>query len=534
MKGTGRAITSLLLVASLVDLGGKCAVDAAEATVSAQAGTTGKAVRGDAGAIARLIDREIESAIAEENAKPGPIADDAEFLRRVALDLTGVIPSADRAAAFLDSSDPEKRTKLIDELLASPLYGRHLADIWEDLLFVRESTNKKLSSQPLADWLAGKFNAGTPWDKMVSELVTASGTQEENGATTFFIALRTPEKINDQVCRLLLGVQLQCAQCHDHPFTSWKRSDYWSMASFFSKTRAGGKKVGKGPAEVVNESGKGRKAPEPDSALDLPPKFLGGIRPKLDQSAPFRPTLAKWMTTPDNPYFARAIVNRIWAQLFGRGLVNPIDNLTDANDATHPELFDELTRDFAAGGFDLKALLGGICSSRAYQRASGPAHVPTQPGASYAAMTIKSMTPQQLYDSLFRVLGAQDNTRTERRQAARKGAGNTTRDAFVDFFRPGEGTDPTDYATGIPQVLRLLNSPQMNRATALVTELVTAGHKPARNVEQLYLATLSRRPTPTETDRLVTFVQSENKDAREAYTDLLWVLLNSSEFALNH
>src|SRR4029077_9462328 len=144
-------------------------------------------------------------------------------------------------------------------------------------------------------------------------LVTACGTQEENGAATFFIALRTPEKINDQVCRLLLGVQLQCAQCHDHPFTSWKRSDYWSMASFFSKTRAGGKKVGKGPAETVNESGKGRKAPDPDSALDLPPKFLGGIRPNLDQNAPFRPALAKWMTAPENPYFARALVNRVWA-----------------------------------------------------------------------------------------------------------------------------------------------------------------------------------------------------------------------------
>jgi hypothetical protein len=534
MKGTGRAIAWLLLVAALADLEGKRAVNAAEATVPGPSAAASKAARADAGAIARLIDREIENAIAEENAKPGPIADDAEFLRRVALDLTGVIPSAERAAAFLDSRDPEKRAKLIDELLASPLYGRHLADIWEDLLFVRDSTNKKLSSQPLAEWLAGKFNASTPWDKVVSELVTACGTQEENGATTFFIALRTPEKINDQVCRLLLGVQLQCAQCHDHPFTSWKRSDYWSMASFFSKTRAGGKKVGKGPAETVNESGKGRKAPDPDSALDLPPKFLGGIRPKLDESAPFRPALAKWMTAPENPYFARALVNRIWAQLFGRGLVNPVDNLTDENDATHPELFAELPRDFATGGFDLKTLLRGICSSRAYQRASGPAPSPTQPGAAYAAMTIKSMTPQQLYDSLFRVLGAQDETRAERRQAVRKGAGTTTRTAFVDFFRPGEGIDPTDYATGIPQVLRLMNSAQMNRVTAFVTELVKAGHTPARNVEQLYLATLSRCPTPAETDRLVAFVQNENQDAREAYTDLLWVLLNSSEFALNH
>ena len=137
-----------------------------------------------------------------------------------------------------------------------------MGDIWEDLLFVRESTNKKLRSQPLADWLAGKFNANTPWDQTVYDLVTACGTQEENGAATFFIALRTPDKMNDQVCRLLLGVQLQCAQCHDHPFTSWKRSDYWSMASFFSKVRAGGKKVGQGAGRERQRGGQGTQAPD--------------------------------------------------------------------------------------------------------------------------------------------------------------------------------------------------------------------------------------------------------------------------------
>src|SRR5262249_19618219 len=159
------------------------------------------------------------------------------------------------------------------------------------------------------EWLATNFNANTPWNKTVYDLITATGTQEQNGATTFFIALRTADKINDQVCRLLLGVQLQCAQCHDHPFTNWKRSDYWSIAAFLSKTRSGGKKVGIGAAENVNEMGKGRQAPDADSALDLPPKFLGGAQPSIDEKSPFRPVLAQWMTAPENPYFARAMIN---------------------------------------------------------------------------------------------------------------------------------------------------------------------------------------------------------------------------------
>jgi hypothetical protein len=485
-------------------------------------------------ALAGLVDRQIEQGLAAARIAPAPIADDSEFLRRVALDLTGVVPSADRASAFLDSNDPDKRARLVDELLASPLYGRHMADIWEDLLFVRESTNKKLRSEPLADWLARRFEDNTPWDRTVHDLVTACGTQEENGAATFFIALRTPDKMTDQVCRLLLGVQLQCAQCHDHPFTSWKRSDYWSMAAFFSKVRAGGKKVGKGPAEDVNEAKKGRKAPDLETALDLPPKFLGGAAPAVDEDAPLRPVLATWMTAPDNPYFARAMVNRVWAQLFGKGLVDPVDNISETSDASHPELFEELTRSFTASRFDLKALFRGLCNSRAYQRSSGPARDPARPAADYAQMAIKPMTPQQLHDSLQSLGGFQADSRAARRQMGKKGGGTTQRDAFVDFFRPGDGADPSEYSTGIPQVLRLMNAPQMNRVGTFVAELARSRSTPAQSVERLYLATFARRPTPAETDRLVAFLREDSPDAREAYTDLLWVLLNSSEFALNH
>jgi len=270
---------------------------------AADGGSKASPARGDSLALAKLIDERVDSRLAAAKVAAAPAADDAEFLRRVYLDLHGIIPTAEKAAAFLDDRDPGKRRKLIDHLLADPRYGRHMAEIWVKLLMVRDSTNRRLSDQPFTDWFTKKFNDNTSWDATVRELLTATGTQEENGASTFFIALRTPEKLNDQVSRLFMGVQLQCAQCHDHPFNGWKRDDYWSMAAFFSKVRAGGKKVGvpKLGVESVNESGMGKKAPLPDSALTRTPRFLGGGKPVVKAGEAYRPVLAKWLAAPREP-----------------------------------------------------------------------------------------------------------------------------------------------------------------------------------------------------------------------------------------
>lgn len=492
----------------------------------------------DTSALGRLIDERIDAGLAAANVPAGRAADDAEFLRRATLDLHGTIPSAGRVAAFLDSRDPQKRSKLIDELLADTQFGRHFGETWSNLLFVRESTNRQLRSEPLADWFARRFNDNTPWDKTVRDLITATGTQDENGAATFFISLRTPEKMNDQVCRVLLGVQLQCAQCHDHPFTGWKRSDYWSMAAFFTKVRAGGKKVGKGAPESVTEGSRGKKAPLPDSALNLPPKFLGGDAPKLKGDEPYRPALARWIIAPENPYFARATVNRVWSQFFGRGFITPVDNITDASSAAQPELYAALVSQFAAQGFDLKALVRGICNSRAYQRASDSATAGHEDDALYAQMMVRPMTPEQLYDSLAAVVGSTDDSpeapRRKRAAAKKKVGPASSRTKFVDFFQAPAGADPAEYPSGIPQVLRLMNSPELNRRPTLLGELDQPGRTTEQRIERLYLATLSRRPTAAEYARLAAYVREPGRTPREAYEDLLWVLLNSSEFSLNH
>jgi hypothetical protein len=488
----------------------------------------------DASALARQIDRAILERLVADKVTPAPLADDAEFLRRAYLDITGVIPPADKVVAFLDSKQTDKRARLIDELLASPAYGRHMADVWQELLMAQQDLlTQGLQLQPLADWFARDFNANTPWDQQVTELLTSTGTQEQSGANTFYLGHRSPDRVTDTVCRTLLGIQLQCAQCHDHPYTGWKRTEYWGMAAFFAKVDDGApKKLSKGPTPRIVEASTVLKKRLPDSALVLPPKFLEGAAPKLDSTKPYRPVLARWLTSADNPYFARAMVNRLWAQFLGRGLVHPVDNLMKDNPPSHPELFEALTQQFIRSGFDVKYLVRAICNTQAYQRASAPPGRSAESDVLFASMAIKPLTPHQLYDSLAAVLGPSTDPikgQGKKYQGPRPGP----RTAFVDFFRPGEGADPNEYPAGIPQALRLMNAGWTAKTSAFVTRTVKSG-PPARNIEMLFLATLSRRPTAAETERLEKYLRANPRNPTKAYADMLWALLNSSEFALNH
>ncbi len=490
----------------------------------------------DPAAVARLIDQAIQQRLTAEKAVSAAPADDAEFLRRVCLDITGIIPPADKVQAFLDSKEPAKRARLIEELLASPQYGQHMADLWQDLLLPpRESFAKGLKVEPLITWLAQEFNSNKPWNQMTAELLTATGSQQENGATTFFLANRSPDKLTDTVCRVFLGMQLQCAQCHNHPFTGWKRTEYWGLAAFFAKVDdGGGKKLNKGGPLNVREARTVQTKRLPDSSLNAQPQFLDGKAPTLQSSDPYRPALAQWLTARENPYFARAMVNRIWAQFFGRGLVNPVDNLHEDNPPSHPELYDALTRQFIASGFDVKELIRGVCLSQAYQRSSTPPSAASRDQAPYAVMALKPLTPEQLYDSLATVLGPPDAAAKRDRKARKQGGGGGSRSAFVDFFHPGEGADPNDYSAGIPQVLRLMNSEWTGKVTAFATQLARSGQAPAQNIDRLFLVTLSRRPTSVEKQRVEHYLQSNSGQPAQAYSDILWALVNSSEFTLNH
>lgn len=490
-------------------------------------------------ALGKLIDQEVMKRLNKEGVKPVPVCDDAEFLRRVHLDLVGVIPTAEKAKAFLDSKDANKRQKLVDELLADPRFGTFMAEVWTTLMVPRESNNRALKVEPLQKWLAAGFNEGKPLNKLVHELVTATGPIDENAAGIYFVGNPTVDKITDNVSRMFMGVQLQCAQCHNHPFTDYKQTEYWGMAAFFMKTRMNAnpqQAAKKGTSIVVSESAtaKGKKQQLPDSAKIVPAKFLQGDTPKIATSDPARPVLADWMTSKDNPFFAKAMVNRFWFQMFGRGLVHTVDDMHDDNPASHPELLATLTEQFKLGNFDTKQLLRAIIASDAYQRTSKS----TVDSASiepdlYSQRIVRTMHPEQLFDSLITVVGKGPlaKAKGEGKAVDKKGPVGP-RDNFLSFFRVEE-FNPLDYTAGIPQALRIMNSQLTNRGEFFGAGLAAGAKSPQQAIENIYLTILSRRPTEEETRRMVQYI-GKQETPRAGFGDIVWALLNSSEFVLNH
>lgn len=483
--------------------------------------------------LASLIDRHIDARLKAEQIAPADPADDAEFLRRVYLDLHGVIPTADQAAKFLADTDPKRREKLIDALLASPRYGEYLGDIWQGYLVSPLADDQRVRAEKFRAWLAERFNTKN-WDEIATDLLTATGKMEDNPAVIYLIESRQPRTVpdlTDIASRYFLGIRLNCAQCHDHPFIEWKQQDYWGMAAFFTQIQTPGKSklvynVGvKDYPEVTLAS---LRDGTPDGFLLRPPTFLGGAEFRTDKGTTNRAALAEWMTAPKNPYFARAMANRTWWRLFGRGLVNPVDDMHSANPPSHPELLDLLGRRFAESGFDLKFLTRAVVSSRAYQRTSRPGDAPEKQAALFGRMSIKTLSAGQLYDSLVTVFGAPARTPgVDPRQSARA--------EFAQFFGDDGAPDPTAYRRGIPHLLRQMNSGQFaGRSTAaLVAQLAKPG-RPADDVAgELFLTFLSRRPTADEL-KLARAHAGKAGSAEAAYRELAWALMMTSEFSLNH
>ncbi|MGL6073321.1 MAG: DUF1549 and DUF1553 domain-containing protein [Fimbriiglobus sp.] len=487
-------------------------------------------------ALQQKIDAIILSKLAAEKVAVSPQATDAEFLRRAYLDIVGVIPTLEAARKFLDDKDPAKRTKLIDELLVQPGYGRHQADLWATKLFPVQSDNRFVLKEPLVKWLATEFDKNTPWDKFAANLITADGTVEENPAVTFYLANRTIDKLTDAVGTHILGQSVACAQCHNHPFTAMKQTEYWGLAGFFSKVNIQNpKNANKGGDNTkigVSETAMPTKQKNffPEAAMKIPPAYIGTESANLPERDPYRPALAKWVTSSGNPFFAKATVNRIWSQMFGQGLVNPVDDMHSGNPASHPELLDLLADQFIASGYDLKQLTRTIARTQAYQRSSKPTGDNAQDDELYSHRMIKVMIPEQLFDSLTAIQGGEISEPRAKGEKV-KGVPPKARETFVNFFLAGaEVANPSEYEAGIPQALRLMNARQsISNNQAVAKSFVKLGTTPEKAIEEMFLATLSRRPTTTETEKMVNYVRENGKDS---YADLFWVLTNSSEFVL--
>lgn len=491
--------------------------------------------KNDTAAVAKFIDAQIDKQLAAEKITASPACTDEEFLRRAYLDITGVIPTAEQTKGFLESKDTAKRAKLIDDLLASPNYARHQADIWMGLLVQKTSDNRRVNFESMRTWLAEQFEANKPWNVIVSDIVTSSGAQDKNPAVGFYLSNNTVDKMTDELCKSFLGVQLQCAQCHDHKFNDWKQSEYWAMAQFFMHVQVGG--LGKDASPSVEEKPNVRRNAKmnvlPESAKMVQPKFLQGPAPYIAPTEMARPVLAKWMTSPTNPFFAKAMVNRVWSELFGRGIVNPVDDMVGQNQPSHPEMLTGLAADFAANGFDVKQLVRSICNSAAYQRSS-KATAGNEKAAPqlYARMAVKVLSPEQLFDSLAAVMKFDDKGGA-REKVAGKGPQPGARDRFVNFFLAGAETlNPTEYEGGIPQALKLMNSPQTAAGNRQAVRAVAGTLRGTEAIDKIYLSTLARHPSDAEKARLTAYVGKATL-AQDALGDVLWAVLNSSEFTLN-
>lgn len=500
--------------------------------VVAAGGRPSAAGESDAAELAAFIDRQIDSRLEAEKVRPAEPADDAEFLRRVYLDLHGVVPTVEQAARFLADAAPDRRSRLVDALLSDPKYGEHLGDVWQGYLVSPLADDRRVRADRLRAWLADRFNT-TTWDKITTELLTATGKIEDNPAVVYLVEGRLPRTVTDLTdlaSRYFLGVRLNCAQCHDHPFVNWKQQEFWGVAAFFTQVQTPGKSklvYQVGVKDYPDQTLDSLKDGTPDGFLSRPPTFLGGREWTAGKGTTNRAALAAWLTAPENPYFARAMANRTWWRLFGRGIVNPVDDMHSANTPSHPELLDLLARRFAESGFDLKFLTKAIVSSRAYQRTSRPGDDADKQAALFGRMSVKVLSAGQLYDSLVTVLGTPARTPgVDPRQTARS--------EFTQFFGDEGAPDPTAYRRGIPHLLRQMNAGQFGRGVyALASRVAKPGRSADDVAGELFLTFLSRRPTADEL-RLVKAHVSRADAAETAYRELAWALMMTSEFSLNH
>lgn len=483
----------------------------------------------DPAVLASRIDKHLETRWLAEKVKPALPADDAAFARRVYLDLVGRIPIVAEVREFLDDKTTDKRAKLVARLLSSAASARHMATFWRREWIPQADTPQFANlADDFENWLATKLRDGTPYDRIARDLLTAARVKTRSGTpTTFLVASESkPENLAANTTRAFLGINLDCAQCHDHPFAKWTRDQFWETAAFFARPTMPG---GATPARIELTIPNTQKTVAPRLLTDREPKWPAALDPDTG-----RTVLGEWVTAKDNPYFAKNAVNRVWANLFGTGLVEPLDDLSGQSPATHPELLEDLARAFADSGFDLKYLTTAIVLTKAYQLSS---IVPTGGSSDprlFARSAVRGLTGEQLYDSLRVAAGMPAD-----REDLDPTTGPRERKRFADKFRVERAGAAQ---RSILQSLSLMNG----KLTAELTDVAKTPTLRAitdapfldtkGKVESLYLAALGRKPNDDELGPLVKYVDKggADGDAKKALADILWALLNSAEFNTNH
>lgn len=478
---------------------------------------------------------------------PSAPTDDATFLRRATIDICGTLPTSDEVAEYLADTRSDKRARLIDRLLERPEYASYFALKWADILQNRGagySTSKQRAGTTLfAAWIRDSLAANKPYDRFVSEIITASGSQNENPPAIWYRTVRKSPEYVESVAQAFLGVRVQCAQCHHHPTERWSQSDYFGLAAVFSQV---GRKGGFADAEVptdeiifLKERG---DVLHPRTGAILKPRPLGGSEFSLGLHDDPRGSLARWMTSADNPFFARTMANRMWAHFLGRGIVHPIDDARSTNPPSNPELLDVLAQDFIASGFDVKHLIRVITSSYAYGLESAPHPGNAGDAQTFARFYPRRVTAEVLLDGISQVLDVPTNfPGVPAGTRAIELPDENVAAHFLDVFgRPARMSacecERVD-SPALTQALELVNSAEIQRKltekTGYAQRLATSDKSHADLATEVFQRVLARRPRPEELKAAVDFLASE-PDRVEACRSLLWSLLATNEFLFNH
>ncbi|MDX1947330.1 MAG: DUF1549 domain-containing protein [Pirellulaceae bacterium] len=513
----------------------------------------------DPAQVAVQTDQALRAEIPFANAakvSPGKVGDEI-YLRRISLDLVGRNPTPQEITAFVFDPASDKRAKAVERLLASEEFGKNWARYWRDVIMYRKTEERsQIVAGPLEEYLATSLNENKPWSQIATDMITATGDATQNGACGLIVAQQgQPEEVVAEISRIFLGVQIQCAQCHDHPTDRWKREQFHELAAFFPRVasriiltpeRRAIEVVATDAAAFgfrgpMNQRFRGTpehymsdpKDPQSRGKLMEPVFFATGDKLSTGtKDADRRGSLAKWTTEKNNPYFAKALVNRLWSELTGEGFYEPVDDMGPDRECTAPATLDYLAGQFAESGYDMKWLFRAIVATEMYQLPSGPRRGPEEPPMQHNVS--QRLRADQLFDNLLHVLDATEPPQMGGMYAglARFAAGPRQQFAFAFGYDPSQRRD--EIGMSIPQALALMNSPTVNGAirgqgNTMLGRLLSRIKEDDGVVLELYLKTLGREPSQSERTTALQYVK-EIGNRTEAFEDLLWSLVNSTEF----
>ena len=489
------------------------------------------------------IDTLVHTKLKKIRITPSEATDDATFLRRVTLDIAGTMPTPEEVRSFLADKDAKKREKQVDALLERPEFTELWVMKFAELLQIRTDNNtfQYKSALQYYDWLKDQFARNVPMDKLTQDLLTAKGGTFANPAANFYKVETDVLKLSENVAQVFMGMRMQCAQCHNHPFDRWTMNDYYGFAAFFAQV---GRKTGEDQRETVIFNRASGSVKHPVGNRDILPKFLGSDGGKNEEGQDRREVMAKWLASPQNPFFARNLANIVWAHFFGQGIVEPVDDVRISNPPSNPELLEELGKRFTDSNYNFKKLVRDICASRTYQLTPKSNPTNLEDTRNFAKGTIRRLRAEILLDAIHQVTATKEKFRglPLGSRAVEIVDGRTTTYFLTTFGRADRGTVcscEVKMEPNLSQALHLLNGDTVNskiQSGGLVAALTKEGKTPPQIIEEFYWRSLARPPTQTEQTKLAEFLVDAKTPAEKSIVlnDLFWAVLNSKEFIFNH